>query len=438
MQKIKTYKSGLRLVVEPDNSESVSFNIFVKAGSEKETNNEKGISHLIEHMMFKTTKNHTNYELMKEFDKIGSSINASTSKKETSYYVKCLREFLPRSVELMSDMFFNHKFDEKELTTEKEVVLEEIAMINDDAGSLAFENLSSAFYKNTTLENPIAGTSESVKALTANDLHNYVKKHYTPDNVILSFAGNITLNEAQQLADKYFQSNYKQIGLPSYEEKLSQMLLPKSAFKVANKEENKQANIFIAFPSFNSYDSRLKPAQLLSTAIGSGMSSRLFTKVREELGLVYSIFSHIETNNQAGFIMVGFSTTTKNVKTATLAVKILLDEVAEKGITHEELDIAKTAIISEKKYASERNQNTARANAIKLSIYDKLKELPQELKEIKDITIEQVNEAAKQVFTSKNVIVSYAGQKNNENLLNLFVNQTDEEKAEQEKDEMQA
>ncbi|PKK95823.1 MAG: hypothetical protein CVV59_01720 [Tenericutes bacterium HGW-Tenericutes-4] len=421
MQEIKTFKSGLRLVVENvPNSESVSFDLLVKVGSENEDDATRGISHFVEHMLFKSTKNYSNNSLMKAFNKIGGYIDAYTSIDRTVYSIKCIPDHLKKGVELLSEMFFNHKFDETELETERNVILEEIQMNKDSSGRISSENLISAFFAHTPIEHPVIGYEKTVKCITKNQLHYYVSKHYKPENVILSFAGDITMADAMTLAEQYFQSHFKEIGLPSHEQKLKKKIVPKSSFIKCVKSTNAQSQIRIAIPTYNVYDENIDAMKILNVAFGNGMGSKLFTRIREELGLVYSISSSLNTYKDGGYLSINFSTSHKNVETAVLEIKKLIEEVKHNGINEEEFENAKTAIITAHKFANEKNGFVSNNNANTLAIFDRTYTKHERIDRINKVQLAHVNELAKDLFSSKNIIISYVGKETDKDLIVLF------------------
>ena len=195
---IKTLDNGMRLIAEQLPSyNSVAVGIWVKTGSTCETPEENGISHLIEHMLFKGTKERTAKQIAVDMDKIGGQINAFTSKECTCYHARVTPDKLDVAVDVLADLFQNSTLDSQELEKEKGVVIEEIAMVNDNVEELAHEKISELFFTGSTLSKPILGPAENIQRFTRDDLGNYIHRHYYPANVVVSVAG--SYDEAQML-----------------------------------------------------------------------------------------------------------------------------------------------------------------------------------------------------------------------------------------------
>ena len=213
MIKTKQYENGLKLVVdEMAGFESVAFNIFIKTGSVNEKVGEYGISHFIEHMLFKGTDKRTSYEISKTFDSIGANVNAYTSLEETDFYTKSASEDTEKCVEVLSDMLFNSTFDPKEMAREKQVVIEEIKMYDDDPQSKAELLVNNNFYDGTPYSRDVAGSISSVKALTQSKMFDYKNRFYVAKNITLSFAGKIKFETAEKYVKKYFLPYFKNEG----------------------------------------------------------------------------------------------------------------------------------------------------------------------------------------------------------------------------------
>ena len=422
----KKYKSGLRLVVDENlNSNSVAFNMYLNVGSVNELDEEEyGISHFIEHMLFKSTKNFSANKLNKEFNTLGITPNAYTSKTATSYHFKTIKPNLEKAVALMSDMFFNHSFDKDDLEKERNVILEEIAMNKDDIDNLVYDTASESLFFNTSLKHPILGYEETVKAMTAEDLHNYFKKHYTPNNLVLSFAGKITMEEAQSLAENYFQNHFYQISLPNYSKTVEGELNAQPNYIKIIKNENEQVNISIAIPVTSIYNKNHYISKLLNIAFSYGMSSPLFEKVREQKGYVYKIYSIIEEAAQGSALIISFSTRQKNVLNAVHTIKELMNDISKNGFTEERLKTAKNIIESGLLITLEDNFNAADINAENITLFNEIKTYDKVLAKYNAITLEEINNMAKEVFSNKNVSICYIGKPIKENLLDEFLENT--------------
>ena len=235
--KTKTYASGLRLVVanRPD-SRAVSVFFGINTGSVNETDNNNGISHVIEHMTFKGTKTRTAEEISSGLETIGANINAFTSRYVTCYYGSCIKESAEKMTEIFSDMILNSIYDEEELKKELKVIFEEIDMYEDDPGSVAYDKYNEIFFEGTKLEKSVIGTKKVLGKLKRQDLIDYFNKFYTPNYMVVSFAGGITIDEADKLVKKYFNDYFKTKSKPILPTKTAEKLLPKQNFSVTKKD----------------------------------------------------------------------------------------------------------------------------------------------------------------------------------------------------------
>jgi len=420
MQNMKTYPSGMRLVVETmENYESVSFNMFVQTGSTNEDDTNRGISHFIEHMLFKGTKKRSAIDIVKRLDALGTSVNAYTSQTETVYYVKSTKESVTECVDILSDMYFNSIFDEKEMAREKKVITEEISMYNDNPGALADKRANEVFYEGTPMEFDVAGTKTSVRAITKDDVKKYMNAHYLPQNLILSFAGNITFEQAEELAKNYFECNFKTKSQPIFIKTPDLMPLPKPQF-VKKYKDNEQAQIVIYYAGLNLHDPRYYAMKLLNAIWGQGMSSRLFQTIREKLGLVYGIYSSTQSTNFGGTLEMYLATTVKNIKVATTALRKAIDTIMKDGINEQELVDAKTQIINTLKLQSENTSFVSLTNAKEVFWFNEVKNKEEAIQKLENITKEEVNELIRDVFGRDNYVISMVGKDLKTNLLSYF------------------
>ena len=224
---------------------SVAVGIWVEAGSRYELPEENGLTHFIEHMLFKGTETRTAKQIAEEFDRIGGNINAFTSKENTCYYAKVLDHHAEHAVEILADMFFHSQFDTNEIEKERQVVLEEINMVEDTPDDIVHEYLWQAMYENDPLGAPILGTEETLKSFTKETILAYMKKHYTPENVVISVAGNIPEGLLQ-----YIEKLFNQLEQNNNEKR--SMITPElKAVKVENFRETEQAHLCLAYPSLS-------------------------------------------------------------------------------------------------------------------------------------------------------------------------------------------
>ncbi|MCC3381299.1 M16 family metallopeptidase [Paenibacillus farraposensis] len=324
-------KNGLRVVIEKiPTVRSVSFGIWVKTGSRNETPNNSGISHFIEHMLFKGTERFSAKEIAEQFDAIGGNVNAFTSKEYTCYYAKVLDEHLPIAVDVLSDMFFHSKLERDELAREKNVILEEISMYEDTPDDMVHDLVSQAAYGEHPLAYPILGTEGHLLAMDSSHLSQYMKEHYTIDNTVISVAGNVD-ERLIELLERHF-GHFDNHGTDS------PLTMPAFNGELLYYEKaTEQNHICLSLPGFATGDDLQYAMVLLNNAIGGGMSSRLFQEVREKRGLAYSVYSYHSSHADSGLFTIYAGTAPKQTKEVLDLTLELLRDVAIHGLDANEL-----------------------------------------------------------------------------------------------------
>ncbi len=332
MRYFKKFDNGLRLVINKmQGFVSVSSGILVKTGSFNETAEENGISHFIEHVMFKGTNKRTAFEISDHIDRIGAQINAFTSKEITCYYTKSTGEHLSESLDVLSDIFFNSVFDKEELEKEKGVIIEEINMSEDTPEELCLDLLAKSYYGSRGLGQTILGPAKNIKRFSRDDVIKYMDKYYTPDNVVVAIAGDVDVKKAEKLVEELFADKFKRKKSAKQTK-----FKPVSKTNLYKSKRIEQSHIGFAMKGF-SIDDPINDAFLIAnTVLGGGMSSRLFQKIREELGLAYSVYSYSSQYKDNGVLEIyaGVNTSQRD-----LAVQAIVDEVRKfkkDGITEQE------------------------------------------------------------------------------------------------------
>ncbi len=265
---------------------SVAFGVWIGAGSRNEDAGNNGISHFIEHMVFKGTQKRSARDIACEADQIGGQINAFTGKDCTCYYIKTLEKDMETALDILSDMLFHSTFEERNIETERRVVLEEISMYEDDPEEMVHDLLTESIYREGPLGMPILGTPQSLEGLNKKLITEYMDAYYTPDNAVISVVGNFDEERLKVLLNKYFGS-WKPVGSCPLVASPS-LFLPGYYPKY---KETEQTHICLGFRGLTMGDENIYPMMVLNGILGGGMSSRLFQNIREEKGLAYSIYS---------------------------------------------------------------------------------------------------------------------------------------------------
>ena len=409
---IKTYPNGLRLVVTPmANFKSVAFSMMIMAGSGDETKNEQGLSHFCEHMLFKGTKHRTGQQIIDEFSELGVSYNAWTSECATCYYTKAIAENVENCVDLFSDMYFNTKFKDDDFDKEGDVIVQEIAMHEDNPTSVMYEHLNQVYYSGTKYEHPVAGFAPAIKQYQPKDIYNYLKKHYIAQNTIIGFAGDINLTRAEELVEKYFLRNFPLYEVPQEPKQRADVSAIKPSSKHLHvKKDTEQQHVALAIPVCNQYNQDRYALTLLGLLFGGDMSSRLFVNVREKLGLVYSIHAEIELCDIGGNLKIVFSCTPQNTQKVIDVVNQEIEKLLRDGISKEELNKYRNQWHLQRLFSSEvTNRVNDRAVNI-LSIHNRFISVEDELKIIDALTVADMNQIIRKYLTTENIITVIVGK----------------------------
>ncbi|HEX7057861.1 MAG TPA: pitrilysin family protein [Bacilli bacterium] len=323
--------NGLRIVYEKiPGARSVSFGIWVKNGSRNETLKNNGISHFIEHMLFKGTPRRSAAEIAEIFDRLGGNVNAFTAKEYTCYYAKVLDEHLPIAVDVLADMFFHSEFAESEIEKEKNVIIEEISMYEDTPDDLVHDLAAKAAYGAHPLGFSILGSAENLHAFRPEDLFSYMRNTYTVDNTVISMAGNVD-KETLQLMNRHF-GDFMRRGTSEH------TVSPEyRGDYIAYAKKTEQNHLCLSLPGCSADDPLLYAMILLNNAVGGGMSSRLFQEIREKRGLAYSIYSYHSSFVDSGLFTIYAGTAPRQTEEVLKLVLAVMDEIRAHGLTEKEL-----------------------------------------------------------------------------------------------------
>ncbi len=390
----KQFNNGLRLIVNKmEGLMSASIGVLVKTGSINESESENGISHFIEHVLFKGTSKRTAFEISDHIDRIGAQINAFTSKELTCYYTKSTGEHVEDSLEILSDIFFNSKFDKDELEREKGVIIEEINMSEDTPEDLCLDLLSESYYGKDGLGRTILGPVKNIKRFTSSDVRNYIAKYYTPDNVVISLAGDVDVEKSIKLVEEYFAQKFT--SNKGANQALTIIPEPKHLYKTKSIE---QSHISFAMKGYMAHEKLSDAFAIANVVLGGGMSSRLFQKIREELGLCYSIYSYASQYKDNGILEIyaGVNTSSRD-----LAVNAIVNEVKnfkKNGITEQEFLRGKEQIKSAFIFGRESTASQMLLYGKYLLFLEQEYDYQKRVKEIESITLSDVNESIEGSF----------------------------------------
>jgi predicted Zn-dependent peptidase len=344
--KRSVHASGLRIVTEEVPSvRSAAVGIWVNVGSRDEAPATAGASHFLEHLLFKGTTSRTALEISSSIESVGGEMNAFTSKEYTCFYARVIDTDLPMAIDVISDLITSSVVSALDVDAERKVVLEEIAMRDDDPSDLVHDLFSDTYYGDTPIGRPILGTIDSINSMSRNSVFNYYKKKYLPQDLVVAVAGNIkhkrvvAMVEQALSRDNFLDVMAAPVIRPNVTIKNSKQQSVGLLYK-----KSEQAHMFYGMEGVARADERRFAMGVLSAALGGGMSSRLFQEIREKRGLAYSVYAYAQ--QFAGSGLIGFyagCNPTKAVEVVEI-IRSVLSDVADNGMTHEEIERAKGAV----------------------------------------------------------------------------------------------
>jgi len=407
MYNIFTLKNGLRVVYENINYvKSISVGLWVENGSRNEHSSNNGISHFIEHMMFKGTKKRTSLQLAEAIEDVGGQINAFTGKESTCFYVKALDSYLDLSLDILSDMLFNSNFDSDDIEKEKSVISEEINMSEDSPEDVLSDLHSSAIWGDDSISLPILGTSETISSFTRDGIMEYISSHYIPENSVISIAGNIDESKVESLAEKYFGDwNCSDKKVTHYS---TPVLLNNHLHKKKNIE---QLHLSLGLPGIQTGHEDLYTLLLMSNILGGGASSLLFQRIREQKGLCYSIYSYISAFKNTGVISIY---TSLNPRYADVVVSLINEEIGrfiDQGISPDKLMKAKEQLKGSYMLGLENTSSRMFNNGKSVLLLNKINSLDDMVSKIDRIDQNKLQEVMEKTFLKGIQNSAFVGEK---------------------------
>ena len=400
-----TLKNGVRVISEEmPHVRSVSLGVWIKTGSRRETPTENGISHFIEHMLFKGTKNRSAEDIARSVDSIGGGLDAFTAKEMVSYNTKVLDEHLPLAFDVLADMVRNPLFREADIEKEKGVILEELKMEVDNPEYLLHDIFSSNFYKDHPLGKPIIGTKDTVRAFDRAMIDDYYQRYYSPSNILITAAGNLNHEKLVDLARQYFEDLRVNGTLPP-----DVAPVPHARLVFRDKKSLEQTHLYMGVPAYPfSHDLRFA-CYALNTILGGGMSSRLFQNIREKQGLAYAVYSELAMYHDTGCMAIYAGTAVETAGQVIQSIVKELREIKENLVPAEELrrakDNLKGSFMLGLESTSSRMSNLARQELH----FKRFFSLDEMIEKIEAVTAEQIRDIAGEFFNSKNITLAVLG-----------------------------
>ncbi|WP_165767888.1 M16 family metallopeptidase [Virgibacillus indicus] len=389
-----TSKNGLRIVLEKIPAvRSVTIGIWVLTGSRNETEQNNGISHFIEHMFFKGTKTRTAQDIAEAFDSIGGQVNAFTSKEYTCFYAKVLDTHKDYALEILADMFFHSTFDEEEMEREKKVVFEEIKMYEDTPDDIVHDLLARASYGEHPLGYSILGTENHLNTFNPDTLREYIKERYTPENVVVSVAGNVEESFINRI-EEYF---------GAFESSKEHTDIIKPAFLANNIERNKdteQAHLCLGFDGLEIGHENIYSLVIMNNVLGGSMSSRLFQDVREKQGLAYAVFSYHSSFLDNGLLTIYAGTGKEQLPLLKDTIDKTIDTLIKNGLTEKELKNSKEQLKGNLMLSLESTNSRMNRNGRNELLLGRHRTLDEMIKEIDDVNHDSIQKVIEEIFNN--------------------------------------
>lgn len=397
--------NGIRVITEHmPHVRSVSLGIWIGTGSRSETPDENGISHFIEHMVFKGTTNRSAEDIARSVDSIGGGLDAFTAKEMVSYNTKVLDEHVPLAFDVLADMVLNPLFRDEDIEKEKGVILEELKMEVDNPEYLLHEIFSSNFWKDHPIGKPILGTKDTVRNFDRAKIHQYYRRYYSPSNILITAAGNLNHDRLVDLAAKHFE-DLRVNGAPPPQA----APVPQARLVFRNKASLEQTHLYMGVPAYPFPHELRFACYALNTVLGGGMSSRLFQNIREKQGLAYAVYSELSMYHDTGCMAIYAGTSTESAGKVIESIVAEFRELKNNPVPEEELrrakDHLKGSFMLGLESTSSRMGNLARQEMY----FKRFFTLDEMIQSIEDVTAEQVQHIAREFFDPQNITLAMLG-----------------------------
>lgn len=406
MYKIHKLENGLTIVGEEiPYLKSITLGVWVNAGSRIESEKLSGVSHFIEHMLFKGTKNRTSKEIASTIDNLGGQINAFTSKECTCYYVKLLDEHINIGLDILSDMFLNPLFDKEDIEKERQVILEELKMYEDSPEDLVYDLLMEGIYKTDALGMNIIGTKESLYNINKDTIKDYFNKYYVASNSVISISGNFKFEEMVKLIENKFKDLPKgnvdiEITTPEF-----------NPCFIAKNKDTEQVNLAISLKAVPLEDREDAYAlSIINNIFGGSISSRLFQNIRENKGLVYSIYSAPSLYRKSGELGIYASMSNENLKKVYNLVLEEIDNLRKNHLTDKEIKESKEQLKGSYILGLESTSSRMMSIGKSMILTGKVKNPNDIIESINNIDRARIDLIIDKVFNKENIGVCIVGR----------------------------
>jgi predicted Zn-dependent peptidase len=389
-----TLPGGLRIITESiDSVRSLSVGVWVKTGSRDETDRQAGITHFLEHMLFKGTQKRSAFEIAQTMEAVGGYLNAFTSSEYTCYYTRCLDTELENALDVLSDMVLHSTFPEKEIEKEKKVVIEEMKMYRDSPDDYVFEQFNGLIFEGHPLGRPIIGYEHTVNSFTRDDLQKYIHDRYHPSNLIIAVAGNASHKDVVEQVSRYFPEisnpfeDLETLELSNYAKKRKEVTKP-----------IEQTHLIIGRRALSTNHEDRYKLLIANTILGGGMSARLHQNIREQFGYCYSIQSFNQSYKDTGMFGIYVGTDREYVSHVQELVYKELEVISNDLVAQKELEQAKAQLKGKLLLAQESMSNRMTRLAKSELYYDRYISLDELVEHIDAVTSDEIRTFAGDFF----------------------------------------
>lgn len=395
------FENGLRLIHYRVPTKAAYCGLIINVGSRDEREEESGIAHFIEHVIFKGTEKRKAYHVLSRLEDVGGELNAYTTKEDTCVYATFMAKDYERTLELFADIVFHSVFPEKEIEKEKDVVLDEIDSYKDSPGELIFDDFEEQVYEGYRIGRNILGNEAAVKSISREMILNFVERNYSPDRMVISSVGDIPFEKLVRLVEKYF-ACYARRGEPLVRVK-PEIYVPR--FVEVNKDTH-QCHCIVGNVAYdNKEDKRLPLSLLMNLLGGSGMNTRLNLNIRERYGLAYNIEASYTPYSDTGICMIYFGCDRENADWCLDLCKREMRALYEEKLGPVQMKRAKTQMIGQLTISSENYENLMLSIGKSFLIYDKVDSLEDVYAQIGEITPEVLVQVAEEIFDERKLSV---------------------------------
>lgn len=403
MEKI-TLSNGFRVWLDPlDTVRSASMGIWVGSGSRYENRENAGVSHFIEHMLFKGTEKRSALDIAEQMDEIGGAVNAFTTKEYTCFYARALDYHVNTAFEILCDMLTSSKLSQSDVETERGVILEEIGMYEDSPEDVCADELHAGVWKGNMLASNILGTRDNIKKMTSDDLRSYMNKMYVPERMVASFSGKFNRDEVLSMCEKYFGS------LKNTNNAVSAELAEYHRCLRLKRKSFEQTQLSLALPGVSSQDERRYIMRVLLSILGGSSSSHLFQRMREELGLVYNIDAFGASYINTGIIGIDMALSPHNEKEALNETFRIMREFPG-TVTEREVLRAREQGVSGLVMSWESTQSRAAKMGCGELLYNKVYTQDEIIASLQSVTLDDVRKLSEEFLNIDKISLSAAGK----------------------------